>query len=131
MTGNYAKEFAARLQARMDALGMNQSDLARKAKMPPVQAHKYVTGKTEPGLGAIIRLADAVDCEPWELLKSDETIAKPSLVPLLRDVFERLSTLNEAEMGLVLRGFGAVLKAPGLDSGEKLHSNSNKLKGKA
>lgn len=93
------KEFGRRLQARMIALGWNQSELSRRAteNLPKVskgqvQGHSlgrdrissYIRGKYLPRPEALEAIAKALKCKPEDLLPPD---AVPSVVaegPLMR-----------------------------------------------
>lgn len=47
----------------------NQSDLARTMGVHRVYVSRYLTGRHSPGLDVIERFADALGCDPAELLQ--------------------------------------------------------------
>ena len=47
----------------------NQSDLARTMGVHRVYVSRYLTGRHSPGLDVIERFADALGCDPVELLR--------------------------------------------------------------
>ncbi len=62
----YPKEclstFKGRLNAAVDERGISDYKFAKSAKLPRTSLHHWLTGRSEPLLDNLIRLADYLDC---------------------------------------------------------------------
>jgi ribosome-binding protein aMBF1 (putative translation factor) len=61
--------FCERLLAARLAAGLTQKQAAQRAKIAVIMWCFYETGRRQPSLGALERLAAAVECEPADLLR--------------------------------------------------------------
>jgi len=66
------EEFARRVNARLDELGMSQADLARATNMGRDNISSYCRGKTRPRPDSLARLARALKCESSDLWPREE-----------------------------------------------------------
>lgn len=64
----FKKEFAMRLTARMDAIGMSQEELAEKAEIHKIMIYKYRQGISIPRSDTLARLALALNVSADELI---------------------------------------------------------------
>lgn len=85
---NHAKViFAQRLQAAMDAKGWNQSDLARAAAkvlgrdLGRDNISNYVTAKHLPGSAVLKAVANALGCQPTDLLPARTVPSAAQVAP--------------------------------------------------
>ena len=53
----WREEFSARLQSRMEYLGMNQAELTKRSKIPQNSISRYVRGVVVPKAHVIPKLA--------------------------------------------------------------------------
>lgn len=95
---NLSELFIENVKRRMGSLEMTQADLAEAAGMAQPAINRYLTGKTEPGFDAICRLAAAMKCQPWQLLKPSD--AKES--PLIAAIVTALPALDDEKLRAVL-----------------------------
>jgi transcriptional regulator with XRE-family HTH domain len=66
------KIISKNLKALRQSLGIDQVELARRAGMSVTQYNPYETGKKEPKASQVIRLAEALEVTPNDiLLESD------------------------------------------------------------
>lgn len=55
---------------------MSQSKLARDMNATPQYVSNYLSGRVCPGLDVVQRFADALHCDPVELLKESEVFTQ-------------------------------------------------------
>jgi len=67
-----AKEFGLIVRRRRLAAGMSQETLADKASCHPTYISLVERGLRNPSLDTMLRLADALDCPGWKLVKETE-----------------------------------------------------------
>jgi len=60
----------ARISRRRDKLGLNQEELAHLAKVDRSHMSSIETGKTEPGVWTLMRIAGVLETTSGTLLKS-------------------------------------------------------------
>lgn len=68
MAANLPKAFRSNVRDRMALAGMSQSELARRMDVSPQYVWNMLNGTSEPGLMLVARVAEALECEPRELL---------------------------------------------------------------
>lgn len=56
--------FDRQVHRRLNALGIDQRELARRVGISEVSLSRYLNGRRDPGLSLIIRMAEALECEP-------------------------------------------------------------------
>jgi transcriptional regulator with XRE-family HTH domain len=64
------KILGARISRRRDALGLNQEELAQLAKVDRSHMSSIETGKTEPGVWTLMRIAAVLETTSGQLLKN-------------------------------------------------------------
>jgi len=69
MATDICKRFGRKVRSLRLARGWRQIDLAEHADLSPTHISGLETGKREPGLRAIERLARALDVHPADLLR--------------------------------------------------------------
>ena len=63
-----------RIHIRMNALRIDQRELARRLQMSEVVLSRYVTGKRKIPHDTLIRIAQTLNCEPGYLIDIDERL---------------------------------------------------------
>jgi transcriptional regulator with XRE-family HTH domain len=104
--GKEAPEITTRLGANVvrerTRRGLDQAELAKRAGTSPTTLSSIENGKAATNLALLERIAAALDCEPWQLLKPESAESAPSPVsPRLAAIGEAvtiLCTLNEFEL---------------------------------
>ena len=72
------ESFASNLRLRTKELGIHQADVARRAGLSEKRYSNYVTGRREPDLATVVRIARVLQTTPDRLLSfGDETDAEP------------------------------------------------------
>ncbi|MFJ7352601.1 helix-turn-helix domain-containing protein [Phyllobacterium sp. NPDC097923] len=72
------ESFASNLRLRTKELGIHQADVARRAGLSEKRYSNYVTGRREPDLATVVRIAKVLQTTPDRLLSfGDETEAEP------------------------------------------------------
>ena len=85
--------FASRLRQRAVELGISQSEAARRSGLSEGRYAHYVSGRSEPDLSSLVRIAKALQTTPNALLGVDSKKKESSHRALLQ---ERLSTAADA-----------------------------------
>lgn len=64
---------------------VTQSELARLAGVHRVVLNRLLTGKHDPDIATIAKIAQALNCEPWELLREDSKpiVEEPTIPEVL------------------------------------------------
>lgn len=98
--------FASNLRKRAEELGISHAEVARRAGLSETRYGNYVSGRREPDLATLVRIASVLATTPNELLASDISVAKPdelvrqrtisALVALRTDDLERVAIIVEA-----------------------------------
>ncbi|MCW5684215.1 MAG: helix-turn-helix transcriptional regulator [Pseudolabrys sp.] len=102
------KTFGERLRLRLEALNMTNVELAKRSQISERSISHYLTGRSEPNLAGLVRIAKAAGTTPNELLgvgtepeKSDKVtglkkrlLAASDMVPV--DQLEALVVQAEA-----------------------------------
>jgi transcriptional regulator with XRE-family HTH domain len=73
------ESFALNLKARAKELGISQADVARRAGLSERRYSNYVTGRREPDLATLVRIAGVLQTTPDKLLSlgTDESTSEP------------------------------------------------------
>ena len=100
------ESFASNLKARAKELGITQADVARRAGLSERRYSNYVTGRREPDLATLVRIATVLQTTPDRLLSfgADDNQPEPiahqriqaALSVLSGDDLERLAIMVEA-----------------------------------
>ncbi len=98
--------FAANLRKRAEELGISNAEVARRAGLSERRYGNYVTGRREPDLATLVRIASVLATTPNDLLatSSEENAPKEltrqraiaALAVLESDDLERVAVMVEA-----------------------------------
>lgn len=98
--------FASNLRKRAEQLGISHAEVARRAGLSETRYGNYVSGRREPDLATLVRIASVLATTPSELL-TDDSLASTSddlarqraiaaLAALPHDDLERVAIMVEA-----------------------------------
>lgn len=73
------ESFAANLKRRAQELGLSNAEVARRAGLTERRYGNYITGRREPDLATLVRIATVLESTPNALLDFDKQ-AKPQTV---------------------------------------------------
>ena len=81
-------EFKTRLKEMRETRGLNQAELAEKAKLPPTTISHFETGSRSPSFDNLRKLADALEVSTdYLLMRTDEpTAVGPGTSALFRHI---------------------------------------------
>ena len=98
--------FASNLRKRAEQLGIPHAEVARRAGLSETRYGNYVSGRREPDLATLVRIASALATTPSALLTSELSEAAPdeltrqrtmaALTALHADDLERVAIMVEA-----------------------------------
>lgn len=98
--------FATNLRKRAEELGISNAEVARRAGLSERRYGNYVSGRREPDLATLVRIASVLATTPNELLTSDPSVktagdlarqrAGAALAALRADDLERVIVMIEA-----------------------------------
>lgn len=77
--------FASRLRQRAEELGISNAEAARRVGLSERRYAHYASGKREPDLATLVRIAKVLGTTPNWLLAIQDSEALPSAAFLLRD----------------------------------------------
>jgi transcriptional regulator with XRE-family HTH domain len=60
--------FAQSVKERATALGLSQAEVARRCGVTERAFNHYMSGRSEPNLATLLRVAEVLDCTPNDLL---------------------------------------------------------------
>lgn len=66
--------FAKRIRQRLVTLHIDQRELARRAGLTETTVSKYIKCRRKPTFEIVVRIAQALDCKPGDLIDIDETL---------------------------------------------------------
>lgn len=78
------ESFAANLKKRARELGLSSAEVARRAGLTERRYGNYITGRREPDLATLVRIATVLESSPNALLNFDEKPSEPTPVDLLK-----------------------------------------------
>jgi transcriptional regulator with XRE-family HTH domain len=64
--------FAKRIRCRIVALRIDQRELARRSGLTEASLSRYIKHHRKPTYDIVIRLAQALECSPGDLINIDE-----------------------------------------------------------
>lgn len=117
----YLKVFINNVQLRLKKLDRRKAWLAEKSGVDKSTLGRYLAEETPPGFEAICKIAEALHCEPWELLKPEgardaiaETAGGQDKSTLVLAIVSLLPLLNESQLRGILgvAEAGATSRAP-------------------
>lgn len=98
--------FASNLRKRAEELGLPHAEVARRAGLSETRYGNYVSGRREPDLATLVRIANVLGKTPNDLLTNDISAATPdelvrqrtlaALLALRTDDLERIAIMVEA-----------------------------------
>jgi transcriptional regulator with XRE-family HTH domain len=107
--------FATNLKKRAEELGISNAEVARRAGLSERRYGNYVSGRREPDLATLIRIASVLATTPNELLADDNSAsasddlirqrAIAALGALSHDDLERVAVMIEALAAKRAQGF--------------------------
>lgn len=120
------ESFSNRFQKALDLRGMKQSDVVRATGIGKSAISQYLSGMYEPKQKNIFLLARALNVsEPWLMgldvpmerekptaISDDELLTKLSSRPLLRELLEALSKLDDNGLETFIRLSGMIENGP-------------------
>lgn len=89
--------FAANLRKRAEELGISNAEVARRAGLSERRYGNYVSGRREPDLATLVRIAAVLGATPNDLLISNVPSKTRSELTRLRAV-TALSVLSEEDL---------------------------------
>ena len=88
--------FASNLRRRAEELGISNAEVARRVGLSERRYAHYVSGKREPDLATLVRIAEVLGTTPNWLLATETDEQQPSSVARLRDRLNvAASAMNE------------------------------------
>ena len=66
--------FAKRIRQRINRLNIDQRELARRAGISEVTLSRYIHCTRKPTIDIVKKLAQALECEPSDLIDTDEIL---------------------------------------------------------
>lgn len=78
------ESFAANLKKRAQELGLSNAEVARRAGLTERRYGNYITGRREPDLATLVRIASVLESTPNMLLSFEVATAKPTPDELLK-----------------------------------------------
>jgi transcriptional regulator with XRE-family HTH domain len=108
-----SESFHAKFKRLYEESGLSKNAFAKRAGLSQSQVSYYLDRVNSPALDQVERIATALGVSPLSLV--DPGIPEPvsvSLTPQLRDIFSRLSTLDDGEMRDALESIAVCLSEP-------------------
>ena len=97
------KVFTKQVRERARALDLPLAEVARRAGLSERRFGHHATGRSEPDLASLLRIAEALNCTPNELLGvEDATKVSDKLSQLQRQVQAVCRVLDERSLRLLL-----------------------------
>lgn len=66
--------FAKRISRRLVALNIDQRELAKRSGLSEATVSRYIKGWRKPTYDIVIRIAQALECEPGDLINIEEPL---------------------------------------------------------
>ena len=101
--------FATEVRRRAAALRITQAEIARRSGVSIRAFSHYLSERSEPNLATLVRIADALDCTPNDLLGISRTVDLSGESEALRQrIATRCRQLDGATLRLTLLMIGAL-----------------------
>ena len=98
----HMQHFAMSLRKRAQELGLAHAEVARRAGLSERRFGNYVTGRREPDLATLVKIAEVLGTNPTELLMGQGAGAKASAADLARQRIEAaVGTLGKEDLDRV------------------------------
>lgn len=94
-----------RIRELRKKMGLSQEELSERAEITPNYLSRIERGTENPTLDALIRLADALEVEMWEMFDFGHTVARKELRLLLNKL---VRGTDENELRLVVKVIKAI-----------------------
>lgn len=78
------ESFAANLKKRAHELGLSNAEVARRAGLTERRYGNYITGRREPDLATLVRIATVLESTPNTLLSFDQQATPQTADDLLK-----------------------------------------------
>lgn len=89
--------FATNLRKRAEALGISNAEAARRAGLSERRYGNYVSGRREPDLATLVRIASVLATTPNDLLS--EAVEQSSATQLIRErIIAAVTALGKADL---------------------------------
>ncbi|WP_273786269.1 helix-turn-helix domain-containing protein [Brucella intermedia] len=99
--------FAANLKKRAHELGISNAEVARRTGLSERRYGNYVSGRREPDLATLVRIASVLETTPNDLLQ--DTGSKKENIALVR-ARSALSALEESDLNRVVLMLEALIR---------------------
>ena len=99
--------FANNLRTRAEELGISNAEAARRANLSERRYGNYVSGRREPDLATLVRIAQVLETTPNMLLGFDTA---PSADTLRSKINSAVSALDEGDKEVVAACAEAIVK---------------------
>src|SRR5690348_6950354 len=93
---------AKQLRQRAEALGLSNAEVARKLGLSERRYSHYVTGKREPDLAMVVRIAKTLGTTPNDLLGVSDGVKVTKKGALVERLVAAAHSLTETELEIVL-----------------------------
>ena len=105
------KGFTTRIRERAKTLDLPLAEVARRAGLSERRFGHYASGRSEPNLPTLVRIAEALDTTPDQLLGLDRSVAEKAAASLTRrQIDAALRLLDERGLRVTLATVTALLE---------------------
>lgn len=94
--------FAANVRRRAEALGLSQAEVARRTGLSERRFAHYASGKREPGLAILVRIASVLATTVDDLLGRSTEIRKSKRLNMLDRLSSVAAGMSDADLELVV-----------------------------
>jgi len=101
--------FARNLRRRAQELGLANAEVARRVGLSERRYAHYVSGRNEPDLAMLLKIADVLQSSPNELLSGDEPQAKENRARLIDRLKAASEVMTEADLEVAVAQAEAVI----------------------
>lgn len=103
------ESFAANLKKRAQELGLSNAEVARRAGLTERRYGNYITGRREPDLATLVRIANVLGSSPNSLLDFETTAKAPTADDLLKaKIASAMQTLSGNDLEVMAVAVEAV-----------------------
>jgi transcriptional regulator with XRE-family HTH domain len=93
--------FASNLRKRAEQLGISHAEVARRAGLSETRYGNYVSGRREPDLATLVRIASVLATTPNDLLTDSKATNSPGDLAFQRAT-AALASLSSDDLGRVV-----------------------------
>lgn len=103
------ESFSKNLKRRAQELGLSNAEVARRAGLTERRYGNYITGRREPDLATLVRIATVLESTPNALLNFDEKPEHPTAVDLLKaKISSAANALSDQDLEVMAIAMDAV-----------------------